>query len=59
MMIKKSILIVIFGILLLGCESDVVQGGCPEDFVELPGPDGLPSCTPLSDMEAINETVPN
>lgn len=61
-MVKRSVIIAVFGIVLLGCESniDMVQGDCDEGFFELPGPDGTVICNPIiEEEESIHETVPD
>lgn len=54
LMIRKSVLIFSFLILLIGCGDDLEQGACEEGFVEAAAPDGTSTCIPISEVEAID-----
>ncbi|MFD0798688.1 hypothetical protein ACFQZJ_14540 [Maribacter chungangensis] len=53
--VKRIVLIVIFGMVFLGCETDSLP--CKDGFIEIPGQNG-PVCVPESEVRAINMSTP-
>ncbi|SHJ62561.1 hypothetical protein SAMN04488007_0917 [Maribacter aquivivus] len=55
MILKRILLIVIFGVVFLGCETDSLP--CEEGYIELPGENG-PVCVPEGEVRAIDLLIP-
>ncbi|WP_299431981.1 hypothetical protein [uncultured Maribacter sp.] len=58
-MLIKNIVIIVFGIFLLGCDGDLKQGKCEEGFFEQNTPDGGSYCVPLGEQDSIENENPD
>jgi hypothetical protein len=55
MMLKRILLIAIFGVVFLCCETDSLP--CEDGYIEVPGLNG-PVCVPEGEVRAINMSTP-
>ena len=55
MLLKRILLIAIFGVIFLGCETDSLP--CEDGYIELPGQNG-PVCVPEGEVRAIDILTP-
>ncbi|WP_299798565.1 hypothetical protein [uncultured Maribacter sp.] len=55
MILKRILVIAIFGVVFLGCETDSLP--CEEGYIELPGQNG-PVCVPEGEVRAVNMSTP-
>lgn len=55
MILKRILVIAIFVVVFLGCETDSLP--CEEGYIELPGQNG-PVCVPEGEVKAVNMSTP-
>lgn len=58
-MSRKIVILVVFGICLLGCESDFEQGKCDEGYFEQDNGQGTGGsyCVPISGEDGLEKTI--